>query len=144
MNLSNLVNIQNINIEKNIQEVINKSHNKFNGLITEQTCLIWSSMIYEELKKLHVPVYLLSTNEIENAYTHYFTIIPYESDYYVIDLTFRQFKNGLFPDLSIFGYELLSRDEQIKYLEIVSQKKNLNCSFDDILFKNSNKTINRS
>ena len=137
-----MLNIQNINIDKTIREVIRNSHDELKGLMTEQTCLIWSSKIYDELKNKHVPVQMLSTEDIEDAYIHYFNVVPYDNDYYVIDLTFRQFNNEEFPDLNIFGYELLNKEKQKKYLRIVAQKKNLNSSFDDLLFKNSNKTIN--
>ena len=137
-----MLNIQNINIDKAIVDVIKNSHDELKGLVTEQTCLIWSSVIYDGLKRKHLPVQMLSTEDIPNAYVHYFNIVPYEGDYYVIDLTFRQFNNEEFPDLNIFGYQLLNKKEQIEYLRIVSQKKNLMSSFDDLLFKTSNKTIN--
>ena len=142
MELNDLLNIRNINIEDTIKEVISSCKLELNGLTTNQTCKIWSSYIYEELRKRHVLVELLSTEDIEDAYIHYFNAIPYNCNYYVIDLTFKQFNSNELNYLSNNGYQLLNKEEQNKYLNIVAQKKNLDSSFDDLLFKNSNKTIN--
>ena len=143
MELSELMrNIRQANVEEEIKKAIEKIKLEYGNLITEQTCRIYSGLLYEELKSKHVPIRLVSTGELGLKYDHMFLIVN-SSDimYYLIDLTYEQFKNNNFEDLLKNGYKVINNQEINKYLEIVSQDKT-DYKLDDLYYGDINKGKN--
>lgn len=125
MDLDELMrNIRKIDVANEIEKAIEKVKEEYKGLITVQTCKIYSSLLYEVLNSKHVPVRLVSTGDLGLTYDHMF-LLANDSNirYYLIDLTYGQFNNNEFNDLLRKGYQEISDKDINKYLEIVSEDK---------------------
>ena len=126
-----MLNINNLNIDEEIKMAIASVKNQLDGLTFERTCLVYASYIYNELKDRHLNVNFMSTEDINDAYIHYFNIVNSSIGKYLIDLNYKQFNNDEYPDLLDNGYQLVNEEEFNHYLEIVSQKKKLDSFFND-------------
>lgn len=142
MNLyDKMLNINNLDIEEEIKTTINDVKNELSELTTDQTCKIYSSMIYEKLKEKGVLSKLIDTENFGNDFSHMFVIALDNNDKYLIDLTYEQFKekdklNSLLTD----GYIKVDDDTFKDYLEIVLKSKN-SFSIDDALYQNKNRSF---
>lgn len=120
-------NIYQTNYEEELRNSIKKVLVTLEKLTEERTCKIYSSYLYEELKRRHVPARLLTTLDLGLMYEHQFVLVPSnQGGYFLADLTFRQFgtkTESLLPLLRD-GYVRLTDDDFQKYLSIVGSLAN--------------------
>lgn len=133
--MDNLYDILNIigNKEEKIKSCINKVKSELRDLVEEQTCMIYSSYISDELYKNHVVNKVVRTGDF-SSYNHHFVLVPKDGDkYYLIDLTYSQFNNDQFEKLLSDGYIVIEKPELMRYLKIVTSNT-FNKEIDDIYF----------
>lgn len=119
MDLNYLTNITKINYEEEIKKAIEKVNNKYKNLTKEQTCFLYSSFIYEELKNKHIISRIISTKDLGIDYEHRFVLVKEIDKYFIIDLTYNQFFNKIpdkFYELSNNGYQVVSKGQIKEYI----------------------------
>lgn len=122
-NLYDILNIKKSDIEKLIQAAIDKTKRELNELTKEQTCLIYTSYLYQNLKKYNIACYIVDTMEdLNREYQHRFVVVPKdEENSYILDLTVSQFgSNSVFKEMEDRGYQLLDNDKYDLYISYVS------------------------
>ena len=122
MILGNLLNVKNNDIEKIIKSTIKDVNEELDGLHPEQTCLIYSSYVYRALKNVNINARIINTVDLGFDYRHFFTLVPDNKSFYIIDLTFSQFNNKTMPKLLKDGYQEVNDQEFNKYLDIVTKE----------------------
>lgn len=142
MNLyDKMLNINNLDVEEEIKSTVNDVKNELSELTTDQTCKIYSSMIYEKLKEKGVLSKLIDTENFGNDFSHMFVIALDNTDKYLIDLTYEQFKEKeKLNDLLTNGYIKIDDETFKDYLEIVLKSKN-SFSIDDALYQSKNRSF---
>ena len=138
MKLEELLNIDNIDIEDKIVDAIDETRVELRDLTTDQTCKYYSSSIKNNLTKRHLINRIVNTNDYDLPYEHQFNVALGNDKYYLIDLTYSQFKNGEFIDLLFLGYMELDNDMFNHYLEIVGKDK-CNALLDEVFSINNKK-----
>lgn len=125
MDLDSLMrNVRGLDIESEIKKAISRVRTEYANLITEQTCKIYSGLLYEELNNSHVPTRVISTGDLGLSYDHEFLLVNSSNiKYYLVDLTYSQFRNSEFDKLLVDGYQEIDDENINKYLEIVSKDK---------------------
>ena len=126
-NIYKYLNIRNVDIEELIKESIKEVKEELNGLDTDSMCQVYTSYIYRKLREKHVVSRIVDTNrDLKEGYSHFFITIPKSvSDCYVIDLTYSQFEyNPIFEGLYNNGYQLLSNEEYIEYIDNIMKSVN--------------------
>ncbi len=115
---SKMTNITGINLEEEIITSIKKVKEDLNHLTEERTCKIYSSFLYQELLKQHIPCKVINTLDLGFSYEHHFILIPNNNTYYLVDLTFSQFsyQENLLDFLLKNGYQEISDFEFNAYL----------------------------
>ena len=138
MDLNELMrNIRGIDVVKEIESAITQVKSEYNDLTTEQTCKIYSGLLYEKLNERHVPVRVVNTLGL--TYEHMFLLVNSgDIKYYLIDLTYSQFKNDYFKELLTKGYQEITNENINKYLEIVSKDKT-NMTLDELYYGSDKK-----
>ena len=119
MEIDEMLNIRKSNIEDVIQEAILSVQKKLEGLSKERTCMIYSSYLYEALRKRGVLCRLIDTKvDLGMKYQHQFiTVFKDKSNRYVIDFTYEQFgEYDKFSSMYLNGYQLLSSELYQEYL----------------------------
>lgn len=84
-------NIMKVNQNKVISDSIKNVNDELNGLTKDRMCKVYSSYVYNELKKKHILARLINTNDLSFDYEHQFILVPINKltkDYYLIDLTY--------------------------------------------------------
>ncbi|MBQ9019167.1 MAG: hypothetical protein IJ097_02495 [Bacilli bacterium] len=120
MNIEDLINIKKESIEDRIERAIQDTKDELNGLTTDTTCFIYSSVLADHLRKEHLANQIISTSEFDYPYIHQFNIVPKNNnELYLIDLTYQQFQVSEFKKLTEKGYILLNGDKLKNYLDIV-------------------------
>ena len=116
------VNISNIPLETRIKLSIDETKKQLKDVTTERTCKIYSRYLFSYLSQNHVVGKIISTKDLGANYDHYFVIVPINTyEYYLIDLTYPQFKNKeLFKDLYDKGYEVVTDLNFYLYYAIVT------------------------
>lgn len=126
--------------ENVLVDAIDDTKDELNGLVEERMCKIYSSYLYERLKRQHISVRIINTLDLGIDYEHYFLLVLNEMDgYYLVDLTFSQFdvNDEDFAKLKDTGYQILDDNFLNKYLYVVSLGKNNNyCHVTDLYFRN--------
>ena len=116
----NILNIKNQNIEEVIKEAIKEVKEKLQGLDYNQTCLIYSSALFEILKREHILVHIINTLDLGYSFEHQFLLVYDGNKYYLIDLTYRQFNDDYLNDLNNNGYIETDNNTFNYYLKIVT------------------------
>ena len=124
MEISKMLNINNINVEEKIKESISNVKSVLNGLDTERTCQIYSSYLFNELQKNHILSFLINTKDIGLDYEHYFIIAKDGVSNFVIDLTYDQFGYTDPESLLNDGYMKVTEEELRYYLRKLSKLRN--------------------
>ena len=89
MEFSDMLNIGNKNIENIIKDSVSSVKRELDGLDNNQTCMIYSSYIYNFLKSKHVLCYIFDTYEdLKMNYQHRFVMVYDGNKKYIIDLTY--------------------------------------------------------
>ena len=144
-------NIAKINQSKVISNSIKNVNNELSGLTKERMCKVYSSYVYNELKKNHMLARLINTSDLGFDFEHQFVLVPINQltkDYYLIDLTYSQFVKNIedekvFTELLNKGYQKINNELWIKYLKNILRNNNVNSSIDEAFNKEiSNNRIN--
>lgn len=144
-------NIMKVNQNKVISDSIKNVNDELNGLTKDRMCKVYSSYVYNELKKNHILARLINKNDLGFDYEHQFILVPINKltkDYYLIDLTYSQFvKNKedekVFTELLNKGYQKINNELWIQYLRNILRNNNVKSSIDEAFNKEiSNNRIN--
>ena len=135
-NLYDLLNIAG-NKEDKIKESINQTRYDLRNIVEAQRCKIYSSYLSDLLNKNHIVNKIIKTGDFSN-YDHHFILVPKDGEsYYLIDLTYSQFKNNeYFEELLKDGYVVVNDSMLIIYLSIVTGQV-IDQSIDSIYFDNT-------
>ncbi len=124
MNISDLLNLDGSNVEDKIVDTIDDVRVELKDLTTDMTCKIYSDYIKKSLTKKHVISRVVNTSDLDLPYEHQFNVVLDGIDnYYLIDLTYSQFKNSEFIDLLFQGFMKIKNKDFSRYLEIVGNGK---------------------
>lgn len=120
--LYEFINISKIPLEKRINLAIAETKKELSDLSTDRTCKIFSRYLYKNLRENHVVSKIISTGELGAEFDHHFVIVPINTyEYYLIDLTYQQFKNQeLFKELYEKGYEKVTDLNFYLYYAIIT------------------------
>lgn len=132
----NILNIKNQNIEEIIQESIKEVKENLQGLDYNQTCLIYSSALFEILKRKHILVHIINTLDLGYFFEHQFLLVYDGNNYYLIDLTYRQFNDNSLSDLNKNGYIKIDNNIFKYYLKVVTNN-DLVINLNEAFIKNS-------
>ena len=116
----NILNIKNQDIEEVIRDSIKEVKEKIKGLDYNQTCLIYSSALFEILKRKHILVHIINTLDLGYSYLHQFLLVYDGNKYYLIDLTYKQFNDNSLSDLNENGYIEIDDNIFKFYLKVVT------------------------
>ena len=116
----NILNIKNQDIEEVIRDSIKEVKEKLQGLDYNQTCLIYSSALFEILKRKHILVHIINTLDLGYSYLHQFLLVYDGNKYYLIDLTYKQFNDNSLSDLNENGYIEIDDNIFKFYLKVVT------------------------
>ena len=116
----NILNIKNQDIEEIIRDSIKEVKEKLKGLDYNQTCLIYSSALFEILKRKHILVHIINTLDLGYSYLHQFLLVYDGNKYYLIDLTYKQFNDNSLSDLNENGYMKIDDNTFKFYLKVVT------------------------
>ena len=116
----NILNIKNQDIEEIIRDSIKEVKEKLKGLDYNQTCLIYSSALFEILKRKHILVHIINTLDLGYSYLHQFLLVYDGNKYYLIDLTYKQFNDNSLIDLNENGYIEIDDNIFKFYLKVVT------------------------
>ena len=122
MNLiDKIFNIEDINYEECIKKAILKTKLELQSLDEERMCLIYSSYLYQNLLEYHLLAHLIDTKDLGFSFCHHFVLAYDGIDYYLIDLTYKQFfnKDAIFLKLLFDGYQKVDNLEFNCYLKII-------------------------
>lgn len=136
MDWNKLLNIRNLDVEKNIINVISSVRKELSELTENQTCIIYSSYVFRSLREKGVNAKIISTQKIGFLHKHYFVLVPDQSKYYLIDLTYSQFSNNSMPNLIKNGYQEINDEIFNKYLDVVTeQEEHSDLSINEVYFE---------
>lgn len=116
----NILNIKNQDIEEIIRDSIKEVKEKLKGLDYNQTCLIYSSALFEILKRKHILVHIINTLDLGYSYLHQFLLVYDGNKYYLIDLTYKQLNDNSLSDLNENGYMKIDDNTFKFYLKVVT------------------------
>ena len=120
MKIEDIVNIKKEFLEEKIEEAICETKEELEGLTTETTCFIYSSVVGENLRRKHIANKIESTTEYDYPYIHQFnTVFKNDEEFYLIDLTYPQFHCNKFEELLEKGYMLVDEEKFNEYLDVV-------------------------
>lgn len=131
-----MLNIANIDKESVIKRAVENTKSDLEGLDYERMCLVYNWYLYENLKDMSCLAYIVDTNDLGFSYQHRFVLIPSESNYYLADLTYKQFgkEDNFLNKLYNDGYEMIDNDKYNYYLhKITGSDKDI--TVDESLFK---------
>ena len=103
-----------------IRDSIKEVKEKLKGLDYNQTCLIYSSALFEILKRKHILVHIINTLDLGYSYLHQFLLVYDGNKYYLIDLTYKQFNDNSLSDLNENGYIEIDDNIFKFYLKVVT------------------------
>ena len=138
MNIYDLLNINNVDIVESIKEVVEETREQLKGLDTDLTCKLYSSAVFDNLGKRHILNRMIETSDLNCIYNHRFNMVLSEDNYYIIDLTYEQFKSDELPELKKNGYMLMNDEDFKHYLEIVGYSS-IDISLEDAFLKKTRK-----
>lgn len=116
----NILNIRNQDIEVVIRDSIKEVKEKLRGLDYNQTCLIYSSALFEILKRKNILVHIINTLDLGYSFEHQFLLVYDGNKYYLIDLTYKQFNDNSLSDLNENGYIEIDDNIFKFYLKVVT------------------------
>lgn len=116
----NILNIRNQDIEVVIRDSIKEVKEKLRGLDYNQTCLIYSSALFEILKRKNILVHIINTLDLGYSFEHQFLLVYDGNKYFLIDLTYKQFNDNSLSDLNENGYIEIDDNIFKFYLKVVT------------------------
>ena len=123
MEISDMLNIGNKDVNGIINDGIKYVREELEGLDKNLTCKIYSSYIYNYLKKKHVLCYIIDTLEdLGMDYQHRFVMVYDNDSKYIVDLNYDQFgMDSNFLELYNKGYQRIDDDIYTKYLDNIGK-----------------------
>lgn len=118
-----LLNINNINIEEAIKQAIEDTKGNLKGLSLERMCQVYTSYLFENLRKRHLIVRIINTKELGLEFEHFFIIVNNGGYFYLCDLTYAQFQSNIFPSLLKNGYQIITNMDFNEYLNVIENKE---------------------
>lgn len=137
----NILNIKNQDIKQIIEDSIKETQELLKGLDYNQTCLIYSSLLFEILRRKNILVHIINTKDL-GYYEHQFLLVYDGINYYLIDLTYKQFNNKYLNNLLANNYTLIDDFNFNKYLQIITNS-NLLINLSDIFVYRGNNGIKK-
>ena len=137
----NILNIKNQDIKQIIEDSIKETQELLKGLDYNQTCLIYSSLLFEILRRKNILVHIINTKDL-GYYEHQFLLVYDGINYYLIDLTYKQFNNKYLNNLLANNYTLIDDFNFNKYLQIITNS-NLSINLSDIFVYRGNNIIKK-
>ncbi len=137
----NILNIKNQDIKQIIEDSIKETQELLKGLDYNQTCLIYSSLLFEILRRKNILVHIINTKDL-GYYEHQFLLVYDGINYYLIDLTYKQFNNKYLNNLLANNYTLIDDFNFNKYLQIITNS-NLSINLSDIFVYRGNNGIKK-
>lgn len=137
----NILNIKNLDIKQIIEDSIKETQELLKGLDYNQTCLIYSSLLFEILRRKNILVHIINTKDL-GYYEHQFLLVYDGINYYLIDLTYKQFNNKYLNNLLANNYTLIDDFNFNKYLQIITNS-NLSINLSDIFVYRGNNGIKK-
>ena len=137
----NILNIKNQDIKQIIEDSIKETQELLKGLDYNQTCLIYSSLLFEILRRKNILVHIINTKDL-GYYEHQFLLVYDGINYYLIDLTYKQFNNKYLNNLLENNYTLIDDFNFNKYLQIITNS-NLSINLSDIFVYRGNNGIKK-
>lgn len=137
----NMLNIKNQDIKQIIEDSIKETQELLKGLDYNQTCLIYSSLLFEILRRKNILVHIINTKDL-GYYEHQFLLVYDGINYYLIDLTYKQFNNKYLNNLLANNYTLIDDFNFNKYLQIITNS-NLSINLSDIFVYRGNNGIKK-
>ena len=137
----NILNIKNQDIKQIIEDSIKETQELLKGLDYNQTCLIYSSLLFEILRRKNILVHIINTKDL-GYYEHQFLLVYDGINYYLIDLTYKQFNNKYLNNLLANNYTLIDDFNFNKYLQIITNS-NLSINLSDIFVYRGNNSIKK-
>lgn len=137
-----LLNIDNKNIETKLNDAIKETYVELNGLTEKRTCMIYSSYLYENLKERHLLGHIINTKDLGSNFAHQFILMPtIEDEYYLVDLTYRQFEQKPVDLIDLYekGYQKIDNLVWQEYLDSVLRSDTITCTLEDAFFKETSK-----
>ena len=116
-----IFNVEDINYEECIKKAILKTKLELQDLDKERMCFIYSSYLYKNLLEYHILAHIINTKDLGSSFSHQ-SVLAYDGiDYYLIDLTYKQFfnKDAIFLKLLFDGYQKVDNLEFNCYLKII-------------------------
>lgn len=130
-----LLNINCIDIEKSIKEAIKDTKDDIKGLSLERMCQVYTSYLFESLKRRHLIVRIINTKDLGLDFEHFFILVNDNvNGFYLCDLTFSQFNSDYFPDILRDGYQKITSIELNEYLTIVGKKEPSDIELEDLFY----------
>ena len=137
----NILNIKNQDIKQIIEDSIKETQELLKGLDYNQTCLIYSSLLFEILRRKNILVHIINTKDL-GYYEHQFLLVYDGINYYLIDLTYKQFNNKYLNNLLANNYTLIDDFNFNKNLQIITNS-NLSINLSDIFVYRGNNGIKK-
>ena len=137
-----MFNIKNIDYEEYIKKAILKTKTELSGLDIDRMCLVYSSYLYQNLLDYHLLAHIIDTKDLGFSFSHRFVLVYNGQDYYLLDLTYRQFlkKETMFLKLLSDGYQKITNREFNYYLKNVLPNELIKEDLDNV-FISTNKKI---
>ena len=134
------INISNLPLEKRIKLSIEETKRLLKDVDINRACATYSRHLFSYLSQNHVVSKIVDTKELGAEYEHYFVIVQINTyEYYLIDLTYPQFKNDkLFKELYEKGYEKVTDLNFYLYYGIVTGEQS-KITIQDVFLNNSKK-----
>ena len=109
-------------LEKRLELSIAQTKKALDGVDVTGACATYSRHVFSYLKQNSIMSRIINTKDLGADYEHYFVLIPINTlEYYLVDLTFPQFKNDkVFKDLYEKGYEKVTDLNFYLYYAVVT------------------------
>ena len=117
VDLEQLLNLSGCKVEDKLKDSITEVKKELSGLDVEQMCRVYSGHLHEKLRNRHVMCRLVDTSDFGVDYSHQFILVKDNSNYYLSDLTVKQFGNDEYlTELLEKGYDKFDSVKWAYYL----------------------------
>ena len=139
--MKKIFNIKGVNYEECIKKAIQKTKIELKNLDEKQMCFVYSSYLYQNLLEQHLLAHIIDTKDLGFSFCHRFVLAYDGINYYLLDLTYKQFlnKDAKFLKLLTDGYQTITDREFNYYLKNVLGKEFDMRDLDNVFVSSSKK-----
>ena len=139
--MKKIFNIKGVNYEECIKKAIQKTKIELKNLDEKQMCFVYSSYLYQNLLEQHLLAHIIDTKDLGFSFCHRFVLVYDGINYYLLDLTYKQFlnKDAKFLKLLTDGYQTITDREFNYYLKNVLGKEFDMRDLDNVFVSSSKK-----